>query len=106
MGMKGVHVINCTLASKLQILLNFVGRFASTKILERVMVHEQLQDIYNYIPKEYLPRDIGGNQPSCEEFRCRPLVIYFNIVALRMQLAFILKVKQKNNNLCHIYFNR
>ncbi|KAJ8712710.1 hypothetical protein PYW08_008014 [Mythimna loreyi] len=62
-----IHVLNAT--SLLQHVISFMRQFFSPKIIDRVVVHESLDDLHMSVPKKYLPKDYGGEQPSMAEFK-------------------------------------
>ncbi|CAH0713622.1 unnamed protein product, partial [Brenthis ino] len=62
-----IHVINATSFS--QAFLNFVKQFVKPKIVGRMVVHRTIEELQAHIPKTYLPKDYGGEQPSLDEFK-------------------------------------
>lgn len=44
-------------------------QFFSPKIMDRILIHETLEDLHKYVPKKYLPEDYGGEEPSTAEFK-------------------------------------
>lgn len=39
------------------------------KVMGRLKVHNSVEELYEHIPKEYLPKDYGGEEPCMEESR-------------------------------------
>ncbi|XP_063628802.1 alpha-tocopherol transfer protein-like [Cydia splendana] len=62
-----VHVLNVP-SIGLQ-LYNFFKQFIKPKLLERLMVHETLEELHKVLPKIYLPKDYGGEDYSMDEFK-------------------------------------
>ncbi|KAF9806241.1 hypothetical protein SFRURICE_021460 [Spodoptera frugiperda] len=62
-----IHVLNAN--SLLQHLVSFMRQFFSPKIIDRVIVHESLDALHMSLPKRYLPKDYGGDEPALAEFR-------------------------------------
>ncbi|XP_050353579.1 alpha-tocopherol transfer protein-like [Nymphalis io] len=62
-----IHVLNTN--SLTQHLMAFFKQFMKPKIFERIMFHGNDEDLQTLIPKIYLPKDYGGDQPSLEEFK-------------------------------------
>lgn len=66
-----IHVLNAN--SLLQHLVSFMRQFFSPKIIDRVIVHESLDALHMSLPKRYLPKDYGGDEPALAEFRGKNL---------------------------------
>ncbi|XP_022834755.1 alpha-tocopherol transfer protein-like [Spodoptera litura] len=62
-----IHVLNAN--SLLQHVISFMRQFFSPKIIDRVIVHESLDALHMSLPKRYLPKDYGGDEPALAEFR-------------------------------------
>ncbi|PZC72925.1 hypothetical protein B5X24_HaOG210360 [Helicoverpa armigera] len=62
-----IHVLNAT--SLLQHVISFMRQFFSPKIIDRVVVHESLDDLHMSVPKRYLPKDYGGEEAALSEFK-------------------------------------
>ncbi|CAH0402707.1 unnamed protein product [Chilo suppressalis] len=62
-----MHVLNCP--SYGQTLMNVMKQFFKPKLLDRTIFHKSLEDLHEYIPKQYLPLDYGGDEPSLKEFK-------------------------------------
>ncbi|XP_070155077.1 alpha-tocopherol transfer protein-like [Polyergus mexicanus] len=56
---KEVHVIN--ISPLVDTILNFVKPFLKEKIRNRIYMHSNIESLYNYIPKEILPTEYGGD---------------------------------------------
>ncbi|GBP00817.1 Alpha-tocopherol transfer protein-like [Eumeta japonica] len=57
--LKEVHVINVSpLVDK---IVQFVKPFLKEKIRDRIFLHSDINDLYNYVPKDLLPAEYGGN---------------------------------------------
>lgn len=65
--MHSIHVINATGA--FQHILSFFKQFLTPKIFERLTVHHSCEELHKHIPKKYLPKDYGGDEPSMAEFK-------------------------------------
>lgn len=63
--LKKIHIINAP--SYVHILLNTIKRFLKKKIADRFVIHQSIDCLYEYIPKELLPIDYGGQQQSIKE---------------------------------------
>ncbi|KAG5894733.1 hypothetical protein JTB14_006152 [Gonioctena quinquepunctata] len=61
---KHIHMIHSTtiLDRVLPIL-----RMVMPKFIDKILVHDSHESLYEYIPEEYLPSDYGGSQPSIED---------------------------------------
>ncbi|KAH9636569.1 hypothetical protein HF086_017151 [Spodoptera exigua] len=62
-----IHVLNAN--SLLQHVVSFMRQFFSPKIIDRVIVHESLDALHMSLPKRYLPKDYGGDEPALAEFK-------------------------------------
>lgn len=59
---KGIHILNAPpFIDKLVFLLKQALR---EKVANRVHVHDSYEDFYKHIPREILPKDYGGDEPS------------------------------------------
>ncbi|XP_031764376.1 alpha-tocopherol transfer protein-like [Galleria mellonella] len=69
MGLRvaAIHVLNAPILG--QTVLNFMKQFFKPKIMDRVMIHNSVEELHKYLPKRYLPKDYGGDLPSLEEFK-------------------------------------
>ncbi|OXU19231.1 hypothetical protein TSAR_001016 [Trichomalopsis sarcophagae] len=57
--LKEVHVIN--VSPLVDTIINFVKPFLKEKIRNRIFVHSNLEKLYEYIPREILPTEYGGD---------------------------------------------
>ncbi|XP_075984008.1 alpha-tocopherol transfer protein-like [Anticarsia gemmatalis] len=62
-----IHVLNAT--NLIQHVITFMKQFFSPKIMERVIIHESLDDLHMSLPKRYLPKDYGGEEKPMAEFK-------------------------------------
>ncbi|XP_061723094.1 uncharacterized protein LOC133529402 isoform X2 [Cydia pomonella] len=62
-----IHVLNVPSIGRQ--IYNFFKQFIKPKLLERLMVHETLEDLHKFLPKIYLPKDYGGEDYSMDEFK-------------------------------------
>ncbi|CAB3222194.1 unnamed protein product [Arctia plantaginis] len=62
---KGIHVL--TPSKAVELLVKLMKQFVSEKISSRIHVHNTMEEIYEYIPRELLPFDYGGNQKSFDK---------------------------------------
>lgn len=56
---KEVHIIN--ISPLVDTILNFVKPFLKEKIRNRIFTHSNIETLYEYIPKEILPTEYGGD---------------------------------------------
>ncbi|VVC37057.1 Cellular retinaldehyde binding/alpha-tocopherol transport,CRAL/TRIO, N-terminal domain,CRAL-TRIO lipid [Cinara cedri] len=56
--LKEVHVINAS--SLVDTIINFVKPFLKEKIRNRIHVHSNVETLYEYVPKDMLPEEYGG----------------------------------------------
>ena len=57
--LKEVHVVN--VSPLVDTIVNFVKPFLKEKIRNRIFMHSDLNTLYEYIPKEILPTEYGGD---------------------------------------------
>ncbi|KAJ8947673.1 hypothetical protein NQ318_009557 [Aromia moschata] len=62
---KGIHIINYP--PYVDILLNIGKMVLKPKLLNRIHLHEKIEGLYEYISKDVLPKDYGGEERSIEE---------------------------------------
>ncbi|KAJ0173152.1 hypothetical protein K1T71_011328 [Dendrolimus kikuchii] len=62
-----IHIVNATGA--FQHIISFFKQFLTPKIFERLTVHSSIEELHKHIPKKYLPKDYGGDEPSMAEFK-------------------------------------
>uniref|UniRef100_A0A1I8NMU1 CRAL-TRIO domain-containing protein n=1 Tax=Stomoxys calcitrans TaxID=35570 RepID=A0A1I8NMU1_STOCA len=65
MRLKGIHFVNCP--KEAQAVLSFSRSLMSEKLQKRFYVHKTLDDLYKFIPKEYLPVEYGGTNGTMPE---------------------------------------
>ncbi|XP_022131088.1 alpha-tocopherol transfer protein-like [Pieris rapae] len=63
--LKEVHVVNTS--PVIEKVVNFVKPFLKDKIKNRIFIHSNLSELYNYVPKEMLPEEYGGNGGSLSD---------------------------------------
>jgi hypothetical protein len=63
------HVINCS--SLIDKIVFLCRPFINAKLFETLKIHRSgsLDSLYEYVPKELLPSDYGGPQPSMSELK-------------------------------------
>ncbi|XP_047999645.1 alpha-tocopherol transfer protein-like [Leguminivora glycinivorella] len=61
-----IHILN--FPSIGQQILSFFRKFVKAKIMDRVMIHSSVEELHEFIPKEYLPKDFGGDSWSMQEY--------------------------------------
>ncbi|TGZ54118.1 Alpha-tocopherol transfer protein-like protein [Temnothorax longispinosus] len=57
--LKEVHVVN--ISPLVDTILNFVKPFLKEKIRNRIFMHSDIKTLYEYIPREILPTEYGGD---------------------------------------------
>lgn len=57
--LKEVHVVN--ISPLVDTIVNFVKPFIKEKIRNRIFMHSDLNTLYEYIPREILPAEYGGD---------------------------------------------
>lgn len=62
----GVHYVNPP--KFVSRLVNFFKLFMSSKIQNRIVIHETYDTLYEYIPRDILPDEYGGTAGSIEKF--------------------------------------
>ncbi|XP_047999108.1 alpha-tocopherol transfer protein-like [Leguminivora glycinivorella] len=62
-----IHVLNVPSIGRQ--IYNLFKQFIKPKLLERLMVHGTLEELYKVLPKMYLPKDYGGDDYSMDEFK-------------------------------------
>ncbi|CAG5022659.1 unnamed protein product [Parnassius apollo] len=50
---------------------NFMKKFVKAKLMERVIIHDSLESLHKHLPKQYLPKDYGGDLPTLKEYSDR-----------------------------------
>lgn len=59
---KGIHFVNAP--SFVEKVVFILKQSLKEKIAKRIHVHSNYDDLQKYIPKDILPKDYGGDQPS------------------------------------------
>lgn len=65
-----IHVLNAPSIG--QQILSFFKKFMKPKILDRLVLHSNLEELHKALPKECLPRDYGGEDYSMDELKGEP----------------------------------
>ncbi|KAJ0173134.1 hypothetical protein K1T71_011310 [Dendrolimus kikuchii] len=65
MRIKEIHIISESKA--VDILVAVVKKLISRKLLDRIHVLKTVAELHNYVPKEILPADFGGNEKQFAE---------------------------------------
>lgn len=63
--MRGMHILNSP--PFMDIILGMVKAVFKAKLFERIQVHSSLEELYEHVPREILPRDYGGDELSLNE---------------------------------------
>ncbi|XP_026473070.1 alpha-tocopherol transfer protein-like [Ctenocephalides felis] len=64
--LRGIHYIN--IVPYVDVLMSLMRPFIKKQLLEILHFHKELDLLYKYIPRKYLPRNYGGEGPSMNEF--------------------------------------
>lgn len=62
---KGIHYLNTN--AVLDKLVTFTRPFLSSNILDVLQLHSNLETFFKFIPKEIVPKEYGGNEPTLKE---------------------------------------
>jgi len=62
---KGIHYLNTN--TVLDKLVSFTKPFLKSNILDVLQLHSNLETFFKSIPKEIVPKDYGGDQPTLKE---------------------------------------
>ncbi|XP_039752136.1 alpha-tocopherol transfer protein-like [Pararge aegeria] len=65
MRIKGIHFISTSKA--IETFITLFKQVLSAKVAERIQVHQNIDSLYDYIPKEIMPRDYGGQEKTVSE---------------------------------------
>lgn len=60
MRIKGIHII--TTSKAVDLLVTLLKQVISEKIIDRIKVHKNVDTLYEFIPKEVLPKEYGGDE--------------------------------------------
>lgn len=69
-----IHVLNAPSIG--QQILSFFKKFMKPKILDRLVLHSNLEELHKALPKECLPRDYGGEDYSMDELKGEPKELF------------------------------
>ncbi|XP_063388744.1 alpha-tocopherol transfer protein-like [Cydia fagiglandana] len=61
-----IHVLNCPSIG--QQIISLFRKFVKAKIMDRVMIHASVEALHEFLPKQYLPKDYGGEDCSMQEY--------------------------------------
>ncbi|XP_063368765.1 uncharacterized protein LOC134657143 [Cydia amplana] len=65
MRLRGLHVLTTSKAT--DALVTFAKQLLPKKLADRLHVHRDMDTLYNFVPKEILPSDLGGDAPRLSE---------------------------------------
>ena len=66
LNLKQIHVVNCSsIVSK---VISFFKPFFSKEVRESMYFHTNLETLYEFVSKEYLPVEFGGFDGSVDEY--------------------------------------
>lgn len=60
---KGIHILHAP--PFIDRLVGILKQALREKVANRVHVHNSYEDLYKHIPREILPKEYGGDEPSC-----------------------------------------
>lgn len=79
--MKKIHLIS---GSKFFDTVVVVFKQAlSAKLAQRLVIHDSYESLYDHIPREHLPKELGGNEKSSQELngeRITFLLFHFHFI--------------------------
>ncbi|XP_046964439.1 alpha-tocopherol transfer protein-like [Vanessa cardui] len=75
MRIKGLHFLSESKA--IDIILSIFKQVFSAKLFERIVVHKDIDTLYDFLPKEILPEEYGGKEKSLSELHQK----YLNILS-------------------------
>lgn len=84
--LKEVHVIN--VSPLVDTIVNFVKPFLKEKIRNRIYVHGSLDKLYEYVPREILPEEYGGQAGPIQAIHGIFLAIVFVIKGIKFKQDF------------------
>ncbi|KAJ0173133.1 hypothetical protein K1T71_011309 [Dendrolimus kikuchii] len=64
---KGIHIL--TESNSVNLLVALCRQIFSKKVADRVRVHKSLDSLYEVVPREMLPSDLGGDEDSSLKLR-------------------------------------
>lgn len=62
MRIKGFHILSQSKA--VDALVSLFKQVFSAKLASRIVVHKNVETFYDYMPKEILPKEYGGNEKT------------------------------------------
>ena len=65
MKIKGIHILSQSRA--IDALVTLFKQIFSAKLASRIAVHKTVDTLYDYVPKEILPKEYGGNEKTISE---------------------------------------
>lgn len=65
--MKGVHIM--TKVKVFDIIIRIAKSVLSAKISERLHVHNSVEELYEFVPREMLPVEYGGKERPLKELK-------------------------------------
>ncbi|XP_072395563.1 alpha-tocopherol transfer protein-like [Diabrotica undecimpunctata] len=65
--LRELHFINAPVY--IDRIMALVKAFFSKKLQERVYIHSDMEELFKMVPRELLPSDYGGQEPSLDEFQ-------------------------------------
>ncbi|GBP82183.1 Alpha-tocopherol transfer protein [Eumeta japonica] len=85
----GIHILNAP--PSVQSIVNLLKQFMKPKIMDRIIIHASVDELYEYVEKDYLPKDYGGKHKSMyelaeewkSEFKKEEMRKYFNDAAYK-----------------------
>lgn len=65
MRIKGIHIL--THSKFIDAFIAILKQVLSEKVSKRIYVHKTMDSVYEYIPKEILPAEYGGEERSLKK---------------------------------------
>lgn len=75
---KGIHFINAP--SFVDKFVSLVKQGLKEKVANRLHVHNTCEDLHKEISREILPKEYGGDGPSCEKLAGCENILYFTLL--------------------------
>ncbi|XP_030759611.1 uncharacterized protein LOC115885009 [Sitophilus oryzae] len=63
----GIHYLN--LHSSVEMIINLIKKMLKEKLRNRIHIHKNTETLYEYLPRDVLPRDYDGSCPSLQELQ-------------------------------------
>lgn len=76
---KGIHILNAP--SFVDKFVFIVKQGLKEKVANRLHVHNTFEELHKEIPKEVLPKDFGGDGPSCAKLA--GILVYNSLIRLK-----------------------